>query len=148
MGSEMGDEDKTKPLIPVYLVSSCLVGLPARYDGAVKTNESCQLAMAGGVWVPVCPEQLGGLPTPRPPAELIGGQGEEVLRGKAKVITKDGVDVTAQFVSGARQVLHIAEQLQVSEVFLKSGSPSCGAGRILGVTAALLQSKGILVKEF
>lgn len=144
----MDIEKDTKSAKPVFLVSSCLVGLASRYDGTVETNEACRLALAGGIWIPVCPEQLGGLPTPRPPADLIGGQGDQVLVGKARVMTRDDIDVTGKFVSGARQVLYIAEQLQVTAAFLKGGSPSCGAGRILGVTAALLQSRGIKVREF
>lgn len=144
----MDPEIDTKHVKPVYLVSSCLVGLASRYDGVVKTSAACCKALEGAIWIPVCPEQLGGLPTPRTPADLTGGQGEQVLAGKARVLTRDGGDVTGQFISGARQVLYIAEQLQVEAAFLKSGSPSCGAGRILGVTAALLKSRGIPVKEF
>lgn len=148
MGGKMDFEDKTKPEVPVYLVSSCLMGLATRYDGVVKTNRACQQALAGEIWIPVCPEQLGGLPTPRLSAELTGGQGDKVLAGKASVMTREGIDVTKQFVCGAQQVLYIAEQLQVTAAFLKSGSPSCGAGKVLGVTAALLQSKGISVRKF
>ena len=144
----MGIENGKQPVKAVYLVSSCLVGLVTRYDGVVKTNEACLKTLSGAIWIPVCPEQLGGLPTPRPPADLAGGQGDQVLAGKARVLTSEGVDVTGKFVSGARQVLSIAEQLQVSGAFLKSGSPSCGAGSVLGVTAALLQSRGIPVREF
>ena len=132
----------------VYLVSSCLVGLTSRYDGVVNTNEACLKVLSGSIWIPVCPEQLGGLPTPRPAANLTGGQGDQVLADKARVMTVEGLDVTGQFVSGARQVLKIAEQLQVNAAFLKSGSPSCGVGKVLGVTAALLQSQGIPVREF
>ncbi len=144
----MGFENGIQPLRPVYLVSSCLVGLATRYDGVVKTNEACLKALAGVTWIPVCPEQLGGLPTPRPAADLAGGQGDQVLAGKARVLNVEGVDVTGQFVRGAHQVLKIAELLEVNAAFLKTGSPSCGAGRVLGVTAALLQSRGVNVREF
>lgn len=133
---------------PIYLVSSCLVGLNCRYDGAAKPSAICRSALAGAVWIPVCPEQLGGLPTPREPAELVGGQGEEVLAGQARVVTRKGEDVTAQFIGGARQVLRIAAAQGVAGAFLKKGSPSCGGGEVLGVTAALLRSKGIPVREF
>ena len=144
----MGIENDKQPVRAVYLVSSCLVGLATRYDGVVKTDEACLKALSGAIWIPVCPEQLGGLSTPRPAADLIGGQGDQVLAGKARILTVEGVDVTGQFVNGARQVLRIAEQLQVKAAFLKSGSPSCGAGRVLGVTAALLQSRGIPIRQF
>jgi uncharacterized protein YbbK (DUF523 family) len=133
---------------PVYLVSACLVGLATRYDGATKEYLACRLALAGVVWVPVCPEQLGGLPTPREPADLVGGDGAAVLAGLARVVTVTGTDVTANFLAGAEQVLRVARELQVIEVFLKSGSPSCGVGRVLGVTAALLRREGFVVREF
>lgn len=133
---------------PVYLVSSCLLGLNSRYDGAAKPSAACRHELAGAVWIPVCPEQLGGLPTPRTAANLVGGHGDEVLAGTARVITTSGEDVTAHFISGARQVLQIALAQQVAGAFLKSGSPSCGCGEVLGVTAALLKSKGLTVREF
>ena len=94
------------------------------------------------------PRTVGGLPTPRSPADLVDGQGDGVLAGTARVVTLDGVEVTAQFLHGARQVLEIAETQQVSGAYLKCGSPSCGSGEVLGVTAALLKSKGIPVHEF
>jgi uncharacterized protein YbbK (DUF523 family) len=133
---------------PVYLVSGCLLGLNTRYDGLAKPSPACRRELAGAIWIPVCPEQLGGLPTPRIPADLVGGQGAEVLNDRAKVITRNGEDVTEQFIRGARQVLRIALEQQVAGAFLKSGSPSCGAGEVLGVTAALLKRNGIPVREF
>ena len=132
----------------VYLVSGCLLGLNTRYDGVSKPSAACRHELLGTIWIPVCPEQLGGLPTPRTPADLVGGQGEEVLAGIARVITRSGKDVTEQFISGARQVLRIAQEQQIAGAFLKRGSPSCGAGDVLGVTAALLKSEGIPVREF
>jgi len=133
---------------PVYLVSGCLIGLACRYDGRVKEYPECRLALVGKFCVPVCPEQLGGLPTPREPADLVGGDGAAVLEGRAQVVTKSGVDVTANFVAGAEQVLRLARELPVAGIFLKSGSPSCGAGRVLGVTAALLRREGFSLREF
>lgn len=132
----------------VYLVSACLLGFNTRYDGVEKTSTACKNALKGAIWIPVCPEQLGGLPTPRTPADLVGGQGLEVLAGRASVVTKSGEDVTRQFVSGARQILKVALEQQVDGAFLKSGSPSCGSGDVLGVTAALLKSEGVPVREF
>ncbi len=139
---------KNHPSAPIYLASGCLLGLVCRYDGRVKEYPECRRELVGKIYVPVCPEQLGGLPTPREPADLIGGDGAAVLAGLARVVTRSGVDVTANFVLGAEQVLRIARELQVAGVFLKSGSPSCGAGRVLGVTAALLRREGFAVREF
>ena len=133
---------------PVYLVSACLLGFNTRYDGLTKPSTACKNELKGAIWIPVCPEQLGGLPTPRTPADLVGGQGAEVLAGQAKVITRNGEDVTEQFVRGARQVLRISLEQKVIGAFMKSGSPSCGGGDVLGVTAALLKSNGIPVREF
>lgn len=133
---------------PVYLVSACLLGFGTRYDGVGKTSTACENALHGAIWIPVCPEQLGGLATPRTPADLVGGQGLEVLAGQARVVTKNGEDVTREFISGALQILRLALAQQVDGAFLKSGSPSCGSGEVLGVTAALLKSEGIPVREF
>jgi uncharacterized protein YbbK (DUF523 family) len=133
---------------PVFLVSACLVGLPTRYDGAARPCKDCRQALAGVFWVPVCPEQLGGLPTPRPPADLVGGDGSAVLAGRARVVSREGLEFTAQFLKGAELVLGLARDLGVAGAFLKSGSPSCGCGRVLGVTAALLQREGFTVREF
>ena len=99
----------TKP--PIYLVSSCLMGLKTRYDGQVFTSQACTEAVADGIWLPVCPEQLGGLTTPRVAADLIDGDGHDVLAGRARVITRDGHDVTSNFIEGAMQVLEIARRL-------------------------------------
>ena len=142
------EQDDLRGRQPLYLVSSCLVGLTTRYDGNSKPSAVCLQELEGKIWIPVCPEQLGGLPTPRTPADLVDGQGDDVLAGTARVVGRDGVEVTEQFLHGARQVLEIAEAQLVSGAYLKSGSPSCGAGEVLGVTAALLKSKGIPVKEF
>lgn len=134
---------------PLYLVSACLVGLKTRYDGCSKANSECLHILNNGVfWAPVCPEQLGGLSTPRTPADLIGGNGDDVLTGRARVITRMDEDVTAHYILGAEQVLAIAQAQQASGIFLKAGSPSCGVTPILGVTAALLINKGFDVKEF
>ena len=96
----------------------------------------------------MCPEQLGGLSTPRPPADIVGGTAREVLSGNARVITREGDDVTAQFILGAQQVLTIAETQQVKAVFLKANSPSCGLSDPQGVTAALLEASGFQLQEF
>lgn len=144
----MEERDKGQKERSVCLVSSCLMGLATRYDGTAKFSESCRIALHGMIWIPVCPEQLGGLPTPRTPADLVGGQGNEVLAGTARVISRAGDNVTGRFIQGARQVLAIAESQGITEAFLKGGSPSCGVNGLLGVAAALLKSRGIEVREF
>ena len=131
----------------IYLVSSCLLGLKTRYDGKVFPSESCRKVIAGGICIPVCPEQLGGLPTPRGAADLVDGDGHDVLAGKARVVTRDGLDVTENFILGANQVLEVARQQEISKVFLKAGSPSCGLTPKIWVLAALLQKEGFEVIE-
>jgi uncharacterized protein YbbK (DUF523 family) len=140
-----------------YLVSACLLGICTRYDGGCcPVPQLIQLA-ARGLAVPVCPEVAGGLPIPRPPAEIIGGDGQAVLDGQARVLTIDGQDVTEAFLTGARQALETAQRLGIRRAVLKDDSPSCGLRRIYdgtfsermvpgqGVTAALLQRNGITV---
>lgn len=130
------------------LVSACLIGLCTRYDGQTKANPDCLAQIKSLSWIPVCPEQLGGLPTPRNAADIVGGDGRDVLAGKAAVVTKSGIDLTADFIRGAEQVLQIARLQQIGMAFLKGGSPSCAVYGKIGVTAALLQSSGIKLTEF
>ncbi len=129
----------------IYLVSACLVGLCTRYDGTSKPNELCLRRLRESTWIPICPEQLGGLPTPRIPADIIGGEGKDVLTGKAKVLARDGTDVSEAFIRGAYQVLTVAKSQPVRKIFLKSRSPSCGQS---GVTTALLRQHGFHLIEF
>lgn len=129
------------------LISACLLGVPCRYDGASKPNPVVAGLLARHTCIPVCPEQLGGLPTPRPPAER---------RGEA-VVTRDGEDVTAQYRRGAEAVLKLARLYGCKAAVLKERSPSCGKGLIHnglfdggltagdGVTAQLLEANGIRV---
>lgn len=132
----------------ICLVSACLVGLCTRYDGRSKANYNYLDYIKTTHWVPVCPEQLGGLPTPREAAYIVGGDGQDVLAGKARVLTKSGIDFTVEFIRGAEQVLQIARSQNIRLAFLKARSPSCAVSGTIGVTAALLQSEGIEVKEF
>lgn len=130
------------------LVSCCLTGLCTRYDGRSKPDSRCLEMLQNFHYLPVCPEQLGGLPTPRVPADLTGGDGRAVLSGRSAVVTKDGTDVTKQFAAGAEAVLNIAKAQNIRLALLKAGSPSCGLTPKLGVTAALLIKHGIRVIEF
>ena len=129
------------------LVSACLLGVGCRYDGQSKAypllDELCRRHEA----VPVCPEIMGGLPTPRVPAERQG----------QRVVTKNGVDVTAQYRRGAEEVLRLARKLGCTVAVLKERSPSCGSGRVydgtftgtltegFGVAAEVLRAAGIRV---
>lgn len=130
------------------LVSACLVGLATRYDGLSKPNSLCMAALEGRQWVPICPEQLGGLPTPREPAALGRHDGADVLDGRCRVFTATGRDVSDCFIRGAYASLQIAKLLKSKEVFLKADSPSCGWGRVKGVTASLLVREGFTIREF
>lgn len=128
------------------------MGERCRYDGAVKGRIKIEGA------VPVCPEALGGLLTPRMPAEIVGGDGNDVLCGRARVLTSDGRDVTAEFIAGARATFAVCQRAGAKRAVLKSKSPSCGACAIYdgtftrtlragqGVTAALLMQNGITVE--
>jgi len=132
----------------MILVSACLAGFPCRWDGEKKGDARVIALVREGRAVPVCPEQLGGLTTPREPSEIRDG----------RVISKSGLDVTGEFTRGAEIVLDLAETYRCSEAVLKARSPSCGSceiydgtfsGHIIegdGITASLLKSKGLRVK--
>ena len=152
---KISDTDHTTSIAPIipsptplYLVSACLIGLCSRYDGQTRPNQKCRQYLRNGTWIPFCPEQMGGLPTPRTAADLIDGDGNDVLSGKARVITRDGRDVSPQFIKGAEQTLLLAQSQQVTSIFLKAGSPSCGISGKIGVTAALLKKHGFHLTEF
>ena len=139
------------------LISACLSGVKCRHNGRDSKSEEAMERFKEEELVPVCPEQLGGLSTPRPPAEIVGGDGADVLDGCASVITVDGEDKTSEFLGGAHQTLEIATSHNATHAVLKSNSPSCGCGQIYdgsftsklskgdGVTAALLRRHGIHV---
>ena len=140
------------------LISRCLLGHRVRYDGGA-SGPYAQLAQwqAEGRVIALCPEVAGGLPTPRAPAEIPGGQGAQVLDGTAPVMTVEGEDVTAAFVSGAHQALELVERHGIRIAILKANSPSCGNRQTYdgsfsgvkvegqGVTAALLSRAGVQV---
>lgn len=132
----------------MIMVSACLAGLHCRYDGGEQSNEAVLRLMAEGKAIPVCPEQLGGLSTPRLPCEIVN----------RRVIRQDGVDVTAEFERGARDALSLARLAGAREAILKARSPSCGAGMIYngtfshtvvpgdGFFASLCRAEGISLK--
>ncbi|MFA5411863.1 MAG: DUF523 domain-containing protein [Candidatus Micrarchaeia archaeon] len=131
------------------IVSACLAGVNCRWDGKSKACPEVIELIENGKAIPVCPEQLGGLATPRPPAEQKDG----------RVLTKTGEDVTEKFELGAREALKIAQLANCDEAILKSKSPSCGVGKIYdgtfsgnlvdgdGVFAKALKENGIRVRS-
>lgn len=141
------------------LVSACLCGINCKYNGKNNINLYFMELMQEGAVIPVCPEQLGGLPTPRLPAEINAGSGQDVLAGNSKVINKNGEDVSDNYIRGAYETLKIAKLVGVEIAILKSRSPSCGSKYIYdgsfsyklrqadGVTAALLKENGIRVMD-
>jgi uncharacterized protein YbbK (DUF523 family) len=143
-----------KPLI----VSACLLGINCVYDGKSNKNEKIIQLMEKQLLIPVCPEQLGGLSTPRDSQNIFSGSGEDVLEGRTKVVTSNGVDVTENFIRGAKEVLEIAKLNNAKTAILKENSPSCGVQFIYnvdqekkfkttgnGVTTAILQQNGLRV---
>ncbi|WP_028560581.1 DUF523 domain-containing protein [Paenibacillus pinihumi] len=141
----------------MILVSSCLAGLEVRYNGTHSLDLRIRELIEEGQAVSVCPELLGGFSTPREPAEIVGGNGEDVLDGKARVMEQSGQDVTELYLRGAQLTLDKARQVKAKAVVLKEYSPSCGSAMIYngqfagqkeagnGVTTALLRRNGITV---
>ena len=138
-------------------VSACLLGHCTRYDGGSSASAEVAELVKGRTTIPVCPEELGGLPTPRPKAWLRGGGGGDVIEGRARVIDENGKDVTNAFINGAKETLKIMRQNASTTAYLKEKSPSCGVTITTidgqpttnnGVTAALLIMNGITVRGF
>lgn len=138
----------------MILVSACLIGLKCRYDGTNAFFRELRDKLKDEKILPVCPEQLGGLSTPRLPAVIVGGDGFDVLKLKARVVNEAGQDVTFNFLKGAKKTLEMAEVFGVTHCYLKEKSPSCGVNLIytdkgltsgMGVTTALLLKNGYKV---
>lgn len=135
------------------LVSACLIGVRCRYDGRSSIHTPLLEKLEGSTIIPLCPEQLGGLPTPREEAMIVSGTALDVLAGKARVHTKSGKDVTKNFLKGAKKSYQMARTMGIKRAYLKNGSPSCGVtkiyskdGRLIegnGVTSAFLSMKGM-----
>ncbi len=143
----------------MVIVSACLAGRKCRYNGQHASDEAVIKMVEEGKAVTVCPEEMGGLKTPRIPCEILGGDGRDVLEGRAMVIDQTGRDQTKAFIKGAKAVLKAAESCGAKKAILKGISPSCGSTQIycgkfngekkagMGVTAALLTENGIIVRE-
>ena len=141
----------------MILVSACLLGINCKYNGDNNKNEKVEEYLKGKQFIVVCPEQLGGLSTPRNPSEIIRLDGKAVIEGKTSVISNKRLDVTKKFKQGAMETLKIAKLYGCKKAILKEGSPSCGSSCIYdgtftgkkvpgeGVTTALLRQNGIEV---
>ncbi|HZK25207.1 MAG TPA: DUF523 domain-containing protein [Oscillospiraceae bacterium] len=141
----------------VILVSACLLGLNTKYDGTHNCRPEVLAWQEQVNLIPVCPEQLGGLSTPRSPTEIQDGDGHAVLKGAAEVKTAAGGNCTDAFRRGAEEVWQLAQVMAAAGALLKARSPSCGSGYIYngsftgqtkagdGVTAALLKINGLPV---
>ncbi len=141
------------------VISACLLGVNCRYDGKGKLSEEARKSFEGSEAILLCPELLANLGVPRPACEIVGGDGFDVINGKAKIIDSNGKDVTKEYLAGAEKALEIVKEFGAEEVVLKSGSPSCGAGSIYdgtftgnkingyGVFAALLSVNNIKVTQ-
>ena len=126
----------------MYLVSACLVGMNCRYDGKDSPNEKVMELVKQGKAIPVCPEQLGGLATPRICCEIVKGPDNR------RVINKEGDDQTEEFLLGAERTLAIVKALEIKKAIMKSRSPSCGCGQIYDGTFSgrLIPGNGLTVE--
>ena len=141
----------------MILVSACLLNIPVRYKGDGNLCELLLPLAARGLLLPFCSEAAGQLPTPRPPAEICGGTGQDVWRGAARVVNAQGQDVTEAFKLGAQRCAEICRQYYISAAILKQRSPSCGSAAVydgsfqkrllpgMGVAAALLAQQGVKI---
>ena len=142
---------------PTILVSACLLGTCCNHEGRASLRPRVQRLSDSSRLVPICPEVVGGLTTPRSAAEIVGGDGAGVLEGSARVRNADGDDVTAAYLRGAAAAVELARATGATRAVLKARSPSCGAADVYdgtftrtlqsgaGVTAAALRAAGIEV---
>ena len=126
----------------MILVSACLVGINSKYNGGNNYNKKIFELVKSGKAIPLCPEQLGGLSTPRVPCEI------KFVNGKRYVIDKNGRDVTLEYERGAREVMKFVKDLGIKKAILQSRSPSCGKGHIYNgnFEKKLVDSNGVLAQ--
>lgn len=136
---------------PIF-VSACLVGFRCRYDGCLKTSRDVLNLLEGQEWIPVCPEQYAGLPTPRVPMAFTGGTGQAALTGEARVVQQNGREVTQLLLNASRRLVLLGMGWDVKCAILKERSPSCGVTTTyvgdecvkgMGVFTAMLKVEGI-----
>lgn len=126
----------------VIFVSACLLGVPCRYNGTHAFSKKVYNYVKNLLFLPVCPEVMAGLGVPREQAWFSGGDGEDVIKGNARVTTGNE-DVTALFIHGARMVIELMRGIEVVGAILKEGSPSCGVERV-NIDGRIMPGKGIL----
>lgn len=126
----------------MVLISACLVGLNCKYNGKNNYNKKALQLVKNGEAIPICPEQLGGFPTPRNPAEI------KIINNKRYVFDNKNKDLTDDFVKGANEVLNLAKKLDIKKFILQSRSPSCGVGKIYSgnFDGKLVDGNGILTQ--
>lgn len=141
----------------MYLISACLCGVNCKYSGENNLNEDCLILLEQDEAILICPEQLGGLTTPRNPAEIVGDAKSIITKGIGKVSTKEGKDFTEALLRGGKETIKIAKASGTLAAILKEGSPSCGCNYIYdgtftgekiegeGITCAMLKEAGIEV---
>ncbi|MBW1917188.1 MAG: DUF523 domain-containing protein [Deltaproteobacteria bacterium] len=135
----------------MVVISACLVGIPCRYNGGHCQSPALIHCLRQIPFLALCPEVLGGLSVPRRPAEIKGGDGFDVLAGRAYLINDQGQDVTPQFLAGAYRCLELVRSLSSPVCYLKARSPSCGwtesgeTNGVVGVFAGLLVQEGYRV---
>ncbi|MBE6151228.1 MAG: DUF523 domain-containing protein [Firmicutes bacterium] len=120
----------------MILISACLCGVNCKYNGKNNLNEECLELLKKGEAILVCPEQMGGLETPRNPSEI------KIVNGEVKVFMNDGTDVTENYKRGAEEVLKLAKELNVKKAIFRKKSPSCGCGEIYDGTFTNTLTKG------
>jgi len=142
-----------------YAISACLLGIPCRYNGKPCINKQALDLYLKGSAIPVCPEIMAGLPTPRPASEIKGGEGGDVLNGNAKIIDVTENDFTQDFINGSYLGLELIKFHDIKKCYLKAKSPSCGISSIYdgsfsgnlkkgsGVFAALLKLNNVELEE-
>lgn len=142
----------------MVLISACIAGVKCRYNASSSYNQKL-LENINDKYIHICPEVLAGFETPRKPCEIYGGSGEDVLAGNAKIIDKDGTDITCRMLTGAKKALEMCLSNGVTKAYLQGRSPTCGSGRIYdgsfsstiikgnGIFTALLVQNGIEVIE-
>lgn len=124
----------------MIFVSACLVGINCKYNGGNNYNEKVFNLVKEGKAIPICPEQLGGLTTPRNSAEI------KVVNNNTYVVDKEGNDFTVQFEKGAKEVINLAKKLNITKIILQPRSPSCGVGKVYSgnFDGKLIDGNGIL----
>ena len=145
-------------MFEMIAVSSCIAGVKCRYNATDDYKPSLMNDIADN-FIAVCPEILAGFDIPRTACEIVGGSGEDVLKGTARIIDKKGTDIAGIMISGAEKALQICLESSITKAYLKSKSPTCGCGKIYdgsfsntlksgnGIFSALLKQYGIEVVE-